>query len=110
MSGFALVLSPSEAAEIVDGWPPDAWLVAAAWDGGAASWDACGPDGLADLCAGRLAWPPAGLIPAEDPGPCEEMALLLRVRAAAGVADGARARMAPPPGEDRVIHASEIEW
>src|SRR5690606_9959594 len=73
---FALVLTPDEAALLIDGWPPGAWLVAAE-DVGGPRWDA-GDEADLPAMVGRLpVWPPLGSFHVARM-PAEAEAMLLR--------------------------------
>lgn len=106
---FALAIHPGEAAHLVAGWPPDAWLVA--FGGGQDRWDAVAERELSDAVGLLPVWPPLEGHPVADIPAEDEQALVLRIVRYPDIAEVARARMSSTPGQVFTdIDADDVDW
>jgi hypothetical protein len=112
MDGFALIVTPAEAAGLVPGWPPGAWLAVTLSSGGAAAWEAvASEDALPDAVSGLPVWPPAGRLPVAAVTAGAEADLLARIVAEPGLAAAAAARLAgEAPVRPAEVLAEDVEW
>lgn len=105
---FALLLAPGEAAALVPGWPPDAWLVA--FGGGLGGWDAVGEREIPATVGLLPVWPPLGSLPIADVGAGEEVLLIGRIARQPGLAEAARGRIAPSAPCPREVGPDDVDW
>jgi hypothetical protein len=110
-SGFAIVVEPAHAAELVPDWPIGAFLVAIRPKSGPDRWEACQEADIPGILGGIPAWPPTGALLVADVDAEDERDLIETVTNVPGLGYAAARRcVAEPDTRAPEPEIGDIDW